>query len=43
MLSLDENVGDCSLTGLGLEGGLNLGAIGDLVELDNLEGDALSC
>ena len=42
MLSLDENVRNSSLTGLGLKGGLHLVAIGDLVELNCLEFNVLS-
>ena len=41
MHSFDEDVGHGSLAGLGLEGVLDGGAIGDLVKLNDFECDVL--
>ena len=41
VLAVDEDVGDGALTCLLLQRVLNVVAVGDLVELDNLEGKAL--
>ena len=41
VLAVDEDVGDGALTCLLLQRVLNVVAVGDLVELDNLEGEAL--
>ena len=41
MLAVDEDVGDGALTCLLLQRVLNVVAVGDLVELDHLEGEAL--
>ena len=42
MLAVDENVWDSSLAGLRCEGVLNVAAVGNLVELDGMERDALA-
>ena len=41
MLSVDEDVGDCALAGLGHQGSLDGGAVADVIELDQLKLDTL--